>query len=559
MSESRDRAEWNTASGPGVSLERLLSVVGPGALEPDTAPGGLAVAVGGVTVLDVLAPEIRPRELVLAVGVAAGSAQAVDVVRRAGAAGAAGVVFGPDRPEGAAGALRAAARETGTAVLFRTWYRWEELVAVLRAGLAAAGLPPLPEARGLLLGDLDGLADAVAALVGGSVTIEDTESRVLAYSSTEENVDEMRRLTILGRRVPAWRVAAMRDAGFFRALWMTDDVLHRRAQGDDPERLVCAVRAGGEVLGSVWVAAVAGHPLAPNAAEALRAASRAAAPHLLHHRTRGVDSRLVEDAARALLEERGSAEVLAERAALPAREPCAVLAVGTGTGGPGPDASGDPSRMYALLALHCAALAHRIVVVPAGGRALLLVSALERDPDRAREQVMALGTSLTVRLSAATGTPVRAGLGEVVPALEAAARSRRSAEQALKALVRTGGARTVARVEDVADTIGVLQVLEALRNVELPPGTSVARLAAFDAAHSGSRLVESLRAYLDHFGDVPAAARSLSLHPNSLRYRLGRITAVSDLDLDSPDARLLAHLQLRLAPEEPAREPGSGA
>ncbi|MFH9404620.1 PucR family transcriptional regulator [Streptomyces sp. NPDC017638] len=559
MTEARDHAEWEAAGGPGVTLERLLSVVGSGALELDTAPGGPAVAVGGATVLDVLAPEIRPRELVLAVGVAAGSAQAVDVVRRAGAAGACGVVFGPERPEGSLGALRSAAHEAGTAVLFRTWYRWEELVAVLRAGLAAAGVPPLPAARGLVLGDLDGLADAVAALVGGSVTIEDTESRVLAYSSTEENVDEMRRLTILGRRVPAWRVAAMRDAGFFRALWTTDDVLHRRAQGDNPERLVCAVRAGGEVLGSVWVAAVAGRPLSPNAAEALRAASRAAAPHLLHHRTRGADSRLVEDAARALLEERGSAEVLAERAALPAREPCAVLAVGVGAGAAGPEPAGEASRMYALLALHCAALGHRIVVVPAGGRALVLVSALDRDADRAREQVTALGTALAARLTAATGAPVRAGLGKVVPALARAARSRRSAEQALKALTRTGGARTVAWVEDVADTIGVLQVLEALREAELPPGTSVARLAAFDAEHAGSRLVETLRAYLDHFGDVPAAARSLSLHPNSMRYRLGRITAVSGLDLASPDARLLAQLQLRLALEDPGQGRGGGA
>ncbi|MGW2952604.1 PucR family transcriptional regulator [Streptomyces eurythermus] len=551
MTESREHAEWGPAAGPGVTLERLLSVVGPGALELDTAPGGLAVAVGGATVLDVLVPEVRPGELVLAVGVAAGSAQAVDVVRRAGAAGACGVVFGPERPEGTLGVLRSAAHEAGTAVLYRTWYRWEELVAVLRAGLAAAGAPPLPAAGALVLGDLDGLADAVAALVGGSVTIEDTESRVLAYSSTEENVDEMRLLTILGRRVPAWRVAAMRDAGFFRALWTTDDVLHRRAQGDDPERLVCAVRAGGEVLGSVWVAAVAGRPLSPNAAQALRAASRAAAPHLLHHRTRGAADRLVEDAARALLEERGPAEVLAERAALPAREPCAVLAVGVETAGQGP--AGEPSRMYALLALHCAALGHRIVVVPAGGRALVLVGALDRDADRARERMTALGTSLTARLSAATGAPVRAGLGEVVPVLAEAARSRRSAEQALKALARTGDARAVAWVEDVADTIGVLRVLEALRDLELPPGTSVARLAAFDAEHAGSRLVESLRAYLDHFGDVPAAARSLSLHPNTMRYRLGRITAVSGLDLGSPEARLLAQLQLRLGPGDGER------
>ncbi|MEU2063352.1 helix-turn-helix domain-containing protein [Streptomyces sp. NPDC013455] len=556
MTDPRDRPGWSPAPESRVTLEHLLSVVGPGALELDTAPGGLAVPVGGVTVLDEQDPGIRPGELVLAIGVTAGSARAVDVVRRAGAARAAGVVFGPERPGGAAGALRAAAGETGTAVLFRTWYRWDELVVVLRAGLAAAGVVPLPAARGPALGDLDGLADAVAALVGGSVTIEDTESRVLAYSSTEENVDELRRLTILGRRVPPWRVAAMREAGFFRALWTADDVLHRRAQGEDPERLVCAVRAGGELLGSVWVASVGGRPLSPNASEALRAASREAAAHLLHHRTRGADSRLVEDAARALLDERGSAEVLAARAALPAREPCAVLAVGTSAGAAEEVPSDASSRLYGLLTLHCAALGHRIVVVPAGGRALVLVSALEQDPDRAREQVTKLGTSLTARLSATTGVPVRAGLGEVVPALAAAAESRRTAEQALRALARTGRERSVARVEDVADTIGVLQVLEALRDLRLPPGTSVARLAEADAEHGGGRLVESLRAYLDHFGDVSAAARSLSVHPNSLRYRLGRITAVSGLDLGSPDARLLAQLQLRLAHPERGAGPG---
>ncbi|MEU3857516.1 helix-turn-helix domain-containing protein [Streptomyces sp. NPDC028722] len=557
MGDARERPGWGAAAEHKVTLERLLSVVGPGALELDTAPGGLDTAVGGVAVLDVLDPAIRPRELVLAVGVGAGSPQAVDVLRRAGDAGAAGVVFGPDRPEGAAGVLRAAAREAGTAVFFRTWYRWDELVVVLRAGLAAAGAAPSAAAPGPALGDLDALADAVAALVGGSVTIEDTESRVLAFSSTEENVDEMRRLTILGRRVPPWRVAAMRDTGFFRALWTADDVLHRRAQGDSPERLVCAVRAGTEVLGSVWVAAVGGRPLSPDASQALRAASREAAAHLLHHRTRGADSRLVEDAARALLEDRGSAEVLAARASLPSLEPCAVLAVGRGASASGQAPPDDPSRLYGPLALHCAALGHRVVVVPAGGRALVLVTALDQDPEGAREQLTRLGTSLAERLSATAGTPVRAGLGEVVPALARAAESRRSAEQALRALIRTGGARTVARVADVADTIGVLRVLEALRDLELPPGTSVARLAASDAGPGGGHLVKSLRAYLDHFGDVSAAAHALSVHPNSLRYRLGRITTVSDLDLGSPDARLLAQLQLRLG--DPDGEAGAGS
>ncbi|MFB7248087.1 PucR family transcriptional regulator [Streptomyces populi] len=537
-----------------MTLERLLSVVGPGALELDTAPGGLAGAVAGVAVLDVLEPQFLPRELLLAVGVDAESAHAVDLLRRAGDAGVAGVVFGPGRSERAAKELRTVAEESGTAVLSRTaWCTWAQLVGLLRAGLAAAGAPPVPATRGLVPGDLNGLADAVAVLVGGAVTIEDTESRVLAYSSTEENVDEIRRLTILGRRVPPWRVAAMREAGFFRALWGTDDVLHRRAQDEIPERLVGAVRAGGEVLGSIWVAAVAGRPLPPGASEALRAATHTAAAHLLHARTRGADDRLAEDAARALMEGRGSPEVLAERASLPAREPCAVLAVGLGSGTHGDD---DLPRLHALLALRCAVFGHRAVVVPAGGRILVLVSRLDENPRRSREQLARLGEALARELSSTTDAPVRVGLGDVAPGPAQAAESRRSAELALKALTRTAGPRTVARAEDVADTVGIMAVVEALGAVTLPPGTSVARLAAFDAEHGGSRLVPSLRAYLDHFGDVTAASRVLAVHPNSLRHRLRRITEVSGLDLDDSGARLLAELQLRLL--DPGDGTGSG-
>ncbi|MEU1815909.1 helix-turn-helix domain-containing protein [Streptomyces roseifaciens] len=533
-----------------VTLERLLSVVGVGAVELHAAPEGLEATVTGVNVLDLLEPAIRPRELLLAVGVDPRSAQGVDVVRRAGESGATGVVFGPGRPEpGAAEALQAAAESGGTALLFRTaWCTWAHLVGVLRAGLASAGVPAV---EGPSLGDLNSLADAVAALVGGAVTIEDTESRVLAYSSTEENVDEHRRLTILGRRVPPWRVAAMREAGFFQALWAGDDVLHRPAHGQDPERLVGAVRAGGEALGSIWVAAVAGRPLAPDAPEALRAAARAAAAHLLHHRTHSSDDRLVEDAARALLEDRGSVEVLAERASLPPREPCAVLAVGTGAAGHGGD---GPSGLHGLLALHCAAHGHRTVVVPAGGRTLVLLSGLDRASGRAENQVTRLGQSLAHQLSATLGRPVRVGLGEVAPGLAGAPGSRRSAELTLRALTEAAGPRTVARAVEVADTVGILHVLEALHEVALPSQTSVARLRTFDAEHSGSCLVETLRVYLDHFGDVSAASRMLGVHSNSLRYRLRRITQVSGLDMESPDARLLAQLQLRLS----NRDEGTG-
>jgi DNA-binding PucR family transcriptional regulator len=43
---------------------------------------------------------------------------------------------------------------------------------------------------------------------------------------------------------------------------------------------------------------------------------------------------------------------------------------------------------------------------------------------------------------------------------------------------------------------------------------------------------------------VRAAARRLTVHPNTLRYRVRRATAIAGLHLDDPRARLVHHLQL---------------
>ncbi|MFF5982982.1 PucR family transcriptional regulator [Streptomyces olindensis] len=541
--------EWNSSSrsqpwaASAPSLDGLLSVLGTGALELYAAPGGLEVPVRGVAVWDALDPGMAPGQVLLAVGVEPWSSAADEVVLAAGRSGAVAVVFGPGRSAGSSPELRAAAADAGVAVLFRTpWVGWTQLVGMLRAALTAQGYPADPHIAQVALGDLDGLADAVAAMVGGAVTIEDVRSQVLAYSSTHEDVDELRRRTILGRRVPPSTVAALRETGFFRVLWGSGDVVHRPAEEDLPERLAIAVSAGGEVLGSIWVAA-AGRPLPSAAAEGLRAAARAAAPHLLHHRSRQAgQAQLVQEAARALLEGHGSAEALAARTGLPVEGRCAVLSVHCGPG-PGTDQGGG--RLPDLVALQCAARGHQAVVVPVADGVLVLLGDLAADTQRAAAQVAGLGESLVGQLSATAGARARIGVGEVQADLHRAAESRRTAGLALRALLSGGVSRTVARVGDVAEAVAILDILDALRGVSLPHELPVARLAAYDAEHDGA-LVDTLRAYLDHFGDVAGASRALGVHPNTFRYRIRRLKDVSGIELDEPDARLVAALQLRL-------------
>ena len=51
-------------------------------------------------------------------------------------------------------------------------------------------------------------------------------------------------------------------------------------------------------------------------------------------------------------------------------------------------------------------------------------------------------------------------------------------------------------------------------------------------------------AWLTANGETTSTAAALSLHPNSLRYRIKRIQEITGMDLDDADVRALAHVVL---------------
>jgi hypothetical protein len=106
------------------------------------------------------------------------------------------------------------------------------------------------------------------------------------------------------------------------------------------------------------------------------------------------------------------------------------------------------------------------------------------------------------------------------------------------------GGRRVARVADVHAEALLMELRDlAAAHGDRPTGP-VARLSAYDAEH-GTNLVDTLRAWLDAFGDVAAAAAEMFVHTNTFRYRLRRLAEVSGIDLAGPEQRFAAMLQLR--------------
>lgn len=141
--------------------------------------------------------------------------------------------------------------------------------------------------------------------------------------------------------------------------------------------------------------------------------------------------------------------------------------------------------------------------------------------------------------------PVRAGVGPAADGVADLARARRIADDVLRAVLARPGGEPV----DTLDGVRAEVVLRTLRDAaDAQPGLdagATAPLAAHDAEH-GTAYVETLRAYLDTFGDVAVAAARICVHVKTFRYRLRRIAELSGIRLDDPDERLAVHLELRL-------------
>ena len=140
--------------------------------------------------------------------------------------------------------------------------------------------------------------------------------------------------------------------------------------------------------------------------------------------------------------------------------------------------------------------------------------------------------------------PTVVGIGGVGSDIGGVTASRAAAVRALRVLRDGRTHRRVARLPDVHTESLLLELrdLAAARGERLQG--PIARLLEYDERND-SHLTESLAAWLDAFGDVRAAAATLFIHTNTLRYRLHRVEEIGELDLTDPDQRFAAMLQLR--------------
>ncbi|NIH83124.1 PucR family transcriptional regulator [Amycolatopsis granulosa] len=516
-----------------MSLRQILIALGDPLVEVEVAPDGLEGEISDVVVLEPDdTPELRPGDLALVIG-ARGRA-AVPLIRAAGRRGAAAVAVKVEA-DSALPLLRNAATDAGVALLaVAADVRWEQLAALVR-GVLETARGAADEDAGETLGDLFSLAQTIAALTGGIVSIEDTASRVLAYSRSDDEVDELRRLSILGRQGPAPYLKMLHEWGVYQRLRATEEVVRIEERPDlgIRTRLAIGVHAGARPLGTIWVQEGAA-PLAARAEQAMVGAARVAALHLVQRRS-AAGTRFRENLLAGMLEGRSDPVSVARQIGADPAKPAAVVAFAPREAEPVDRTELELRRsaLAAVISVHAAAYRRSALVTQLGDRTYAFLPDLPPG-------VEGVLLDLTREMAAGAQTPVRAAVGRVVSTVDEVGVSRQEADRVLDAMSR-GLDLEVATLADVRSQVLVSETLAVLAE---QPRLRDPRLSALRAEHG--ELATSLLAYLDAFGDVRSAAAKLHIHPNTVRYRVRRAAEVAGLDLADPLVRLFASLQLRL-------------
>src|SRR5579859_729030 len=124
---------------------------------------------------------------------------------------------------------------------------------------------------------------------------------------------------------------------------------------------------------------------------------------------------------------------------------------------------------------------------------------------------------------------VTVGVSGTCANASAIARSYAQARRALETAQRFGHQSDVVAFEDLG--VYVEQVLGPL--------------IEYDQRHNAD-FVRTLETFLAHNGNLQATARELTLHVNSVTYRVQRIQSIANLDLEQSEDRLLAQMALKI-------------
>jgi hypothetical protein len=515
------------------TVRHLIEAVGSPVLHVLAAPLGLDHRVRNTVLYDPIDPlPDEPDALLLMSGLRPDEPAAIELVRSAAECGYSAIVV-KRRGGDITGLLTEASTRGITVLMAADEVPWRHLDSLLLSVLGSQGVA-VASAAGAG-GELFALANAIAAVIGGSVAIEDIDRRVLAYSSLpDQRIDELRERGILDRRVPDME----RNLAQYRTVLAANGVVQFPEAIDEFARLAIAIKAGTQPLGTIWAIVGLGG-IAAEGERVLVDGARLAALHMLRSRNSSeLELNVREMGLRGALDGSLTAHEVAFRLGLPSGSDLALV---------GFAAVSDPGGSTPLITHIGSALARYVAAyrpdaaIATTSRAVYVLLA-----GGGQDAAIRLANGALTTIRKAFEDKVRSAVAHSSPNPADIPAMRREIDGILRATTMQSDLPTVATLVDVHARVLLARVADELAREPRLRHPGVDAMVAFDFEHQTEYAV-SITAWMDAIGDVTAASKQLGIHSNTLRYRLRRVNELFSISLDNPDDRLSLWLQLRLA------------
>jgi hypothetical protein len=427
-------------------------------------------------------------------------------------------------------------RDAGTGLLLvDPGADWDRLLSIAKDRIQ----PPSyqREVLTLLEEDLFAIAQTTARLTSSHVVIEDAANKVLAYSTVSNDIDELRKASILARRGPRKYELLLKDLGAYRELHGTRLPVRVPARPQDGlrERVAITLFAGDRIMGYIWLQET-GAGFGPDVDHVLKGSAARTSAELIRYRNQQ-SVHMREDRVARILSGPEEAAASAHSEKLPAERPAALILVGMSEAeAQADDAALKHGELANLASIHAAAYKASAVVGQSKGDTAVIIPGLQSAA--AEPGLRSLAESIIKDARKHLGISPFAAVGPVVPDL-LSIHSVTGMTEALLSCVGQSGDTSVGTVDDFE---GEILFREAVRNFSTSTfrHRSLSRLLREDG-----ELAETLRAYFDASLDVAVCARRMQLHKNTVYYRISKASRVTGLDFGNPRDALVALLHVQ--------------
>lgn len=518
-----------------LTLQHVVDAVGRDVITVAAAPNGIDVQISGIEFYDSARSLQADRGIVLCLPSADGlSADALAAMAiRAHELRCAAIAVSAS---GHTQKYVDMANDSGLALLvLDDSVSWRQFTAAVSAAMTVHGL-----GERLSYTDdsaeLSALADTIASAFGGSAAIEDLDRRVVAYSSIPgQLIDPLRTAGILERYVPP---SERGDEQYRRVARSHGE--YRFAQfRDELARIAIAINGGDMQLGTIWVIDPSpSTPLTSAQRDALRNGADLAAYHLIQrHDNDPIDRRRRDSTLRGLLIGiHPGGEGLADLFSAEAAE---SILIGFSLG-PHLPSSVSTHQIRSVVSRHFAPYraATATAVIDNTAYALVPGNDVAEIRSTAERVLRFIGQTVGQRAYAGISAPTRLA-SEVHE-------QRTEVDEVLDCIAAPSKPAAAAAVSDVRSQVLLSKVTAAITTFPRLADPAIREILISDR-RDNTEYALTLLSWFDNFTHIPATARDLGLHENTVRYRLQRAHELFDIELETPEQRLTFWLELRTA------------